>query len=67
MNESMIQQINQSIDDLIQTCETLRKENYTLRQMQKKAESKHSKLLGKQHTAQAKLESLLLKLKTEQG
>lgn len=67
MNESMIQQIHTRIDELISLCETLRKENYVLHQLQAKSETKYSKLVNKQETAQTKLESLLLKLKTEQG
>lgn len=67
MNEPIIQQIEQSIDELVEICDHLRKENYALRQAQSKNTTQYSRLVEKQQTVQAKIESMLLRLKTERG
>lgn len=67
MDETTLQTLNQNIDQLISICDKLKKENYTLRQSYALKQQQYQQLLEKNNLAQAKLESLLIKLKTEQG
>lgn len=67
MDENGFKQLNHSIEELITLCEKLKRENHTLKQSFAHKQDLYQTLLDKNQRAQAKVESLLIKLKTEQG
>lgn len=62
-----IKQIEEDIDTLIQICESLREENYTLRQTHAHALAERDRYKERGQQVQSKLETLLVRLKAIEG
>ncbi len=63
MEDTAIEALDARINNLIQLCETLREENYTLRQAEAHARHAHQHSLEKNQQIQSRLETLLVRLK----
>ncbi|MFT4651109.1 MAG: cell division protein ZapB [Polaribacter sp.] len=62
--ENDLRQLEQRIDQLIDTVGALKNENTNLRQQQEKLVTERSQLLDKTETARARVEAMILRLQS---
>jgi cell division protein ZapB len=62
--ENDLRQLEQRIDQLIDTVESLKNENISLRQQQEKLVAERSQLLDKTETARTRVEAMISRLRS---
>lgn len=63
MSEEKFDNLNQKVDDLIQLCREIKRENQALQASENGWQSERRKLLEKNKETKSKLESILIRLK----
>lgn len=66
MNETTFKSLESKVDDLIQLCADMKRENQRLREEQHELQSERTNLLNKNQLARTRLEKVLDRLKSMQ-
>lgn len=64
MNNENLKKLESRVGDLIDTCQTLRKENKSMKSDHGRLNDDHSKLVEKTQVARARIEAMIGRLKT---
>lgn len=64
MKNEQLKQLESRVDDLIDACERLKKENFSLRDSSSAMQSEHDALMEKTQLAKTRIKSMIERLKT---